>query len=78
MEISASVQHYRATLRRCRRDREWSQLELAKRAGMNVNTIRRFESGDREPRVGQLVALAEALEVPAHEFLPDTTKGRKS
>ncbi|WP_280245533.1 helix-turn-helix domain-containing protein [Nocardia abscessus] len=78
MEISASVQHYGTTLRRCRRSREWSQVELAKRAGMSKNTISRLENGEREPRMGQIVALAEALAVPAHEFLPDTTQGSQS
>jgi transcriptional regulator with XRE-family HTH domain len=77
METLASVQHYATELRAARTRRRWSQAELAKRSGMSPNTISRLENARREPRIGQIVALAEVLEVPAHVFVLDTTKGSK-
>lgn len=42
-----------------------TQPELAARSGISVNTIVRYEGGQRSPDATQLIALAEALETSA-------------
>lgn len=46
-----------------RRARGWSQAELAKRAGISQQAVQRYESGEREPRVSSVIAMASALGV---------------
>ncbi|MFR9773171.1 helix-turn-helix domain-containing protein [Nocardia sp. SC052] len=45
------------------------QADLAKKAGLAVNTIRRLENGEREMKFSQLFALAEALGVSPGAFI---------
>ena len=45
-----------------------SQPELAEIAGVSVDTERRWEWGKQEPRLGELVLLAKALEVTLEEL----------
>jgi transcriptional regulator with XRE-family HTH domain len=46
-----------------RRDRGWSQKELARRVGMKPTQISKYERGIYEPRVDVVIRLAAALEV---------------
>ena len=46
-----------------------SQEELADRAGLHRTEISLLERGGRSPRLGTIVRLASALEVPAGELL---------
>lgn len=56
---------------RAARDREGlTQAELAARAQISVNTIGRFETGQREPRLSHLVRIAEALGFNGSRLLP--------
>lgn len=55
-------------LRRIRERRGWSQLTLAKRAGMHPATLNRIEKNQTEAPLSKVVALARALGVP-HEHL---------
>lgn len=41
---------------------DWSQEDLAKRAGVSLSTVRDFEKGRREPIPNNLKALRETLE----------------
>ncbi len=62
-----------------RRQRGWSQAELARRAGMHNSTVCLIESARFRPYPRQLVALAEALDlVPGHEgeLLADVDEAR--
>ena len=47
-------------IRKARRDLEWSQAELAKRAGVCVPTVVRLEGGV-DPRLSTVLALLGAL-----------------
>jgi transcriptional regulator with XRE-family HTH domain len=47
-----------------RRQRRWSQAELARRAGLHNSTVCLIESARLRPYPRQLAALAAALEVP--------------
>ena len=71
MATSATA-HFAAELRAARGRRRLTRSQLAVKAGLSVNTIQRFENEQREPRIGQLIALADALALPAALFLPES------
>ena len=48
-------------LRRLRLKAGWTQAELARRAGLHRIEVVRLESGQRNPRLATLEALASAL-----------------
>ncbi len=57
-------------VRRARRDRDWSQRDLASRAGVNRTTIIRFESGAASnPQPEALKAVCAALEIDQQDAL---------
>jgi len=55
-------------LKRLRRERFWSQHELAKRSGVARQTIYRYESGLSAPYARTVRALAEAFGLDPHEL----------
>lgn len=75
MTTPASAQHYARVLRATRAGLALTQAQVADAIGVHVATISRFESGEREPRLGQMIALAKALQCSAHDFLPKETAG---
>jgi transcriptional regulator with XRE-family HTH domain len=46
-----------------------SQAELAQRAGLHVNVVRRFETGRTSPRVSTLEALLKVFAAAGVEFV---------
>ena len=46
-----------------------TQEQLAERAGIHVNTIRKYELGYRKPKIAQLKKIAGGLEISVIEFL---------
>lgn len=52
-----------------RREKGLSQVELAARAGIAVNSLRLYEAGKREPKVDAITKLAKALGVTKQELL---------
>lgn len=54
-----------------RADRGWTQIEVARRAGVHDSTISLIESGHHVPRRITLVKLAMAFGVRLEEFLSD-------
>lgn len=40
---------------------EWSQEDLAKKAGVSSNTIRKWRNGERNPRISELEAVINAM-----------------
>jgi transcriptional regulator with XRE-family HTH domain len=44
-----------------RREKQWTQKELAEKTGLSVNTINRFEKGHRVPDVLQFIQLGALL-----------------
>lgn len=49
--------------------------ELADVVGISVSQLSRFETGDREPRVSELLRIADALKTPWQEFLEASVTG---
>lgn len=60
-----------AALRAARARRGITQEQLAALSSIGAQTIGRFESGRREPRVGQLIRLATALGTTPSELLAE-------
>ena len=57
-------------LKAARRQRGWSQGELAKRSGISQSTIWRIENGlIAEPKIGIMLRLAEALGLDIHQLI---------
>lgn len=57
-------------IRQLRRERRWSQRELAVRADTDTSVINRIERGKMQPGAGMVARLALALDVP-----PNTLRG---
>ena len=57
-----------ARVRALRAERRFSQAELAERAGLSEEWIRRMERGQASPSFQTIQSLAEALGAHAHEF----------
>ena len=62
MEIAEKLRYFRS-------QRGLSQEQLAERAGIHVNTIRKYELGYRKPKIEQLKKIAGGLEISVIEFL---------
>ncbi|MEE0817711.1 MAG: DUF3310 domain-containing protein [Coprococcus catus] len=54
---------------RIMKEKEMSQKQLAKASGVTEAAISKYISGEREPRITFLKRIADALDVPADEFL---------
>ena len=60
---------FQGRLKAARDLREWSQSDLAGRAGMPSSSIAHFETGSRKPSFDSLRRLANALEVTTDYLL---------
>ncbi len=45
------------------------QEDLAAASGINISTIKKYESGHRNPKMDQIIKIADALNVSANAFL---------
>jgi len=70
MPTRSEVDHlgFAENLKRLRRERFWSQDELAKRSGVARQTIYRYEGGLSAPYARTVRALAEAFGLDPHEL----------
>jgi transcriptional regulator with XRE-family HTH domain len=62
-------------LRKLRKHREWSQMELAQKANISLNFLSEIERGQKWPYPGTLENLASALGVEVHEFFKSKENG---
>lgn len=66
------------TASQCRAARgllDWSQLELAKQAGVGVVTIRQLEASSHEPRRATLDVIRRAFEAAGVDFIEGDGRG---
>ena len=63
MESSSKSAPFAVRLRRLREERELTQSELARRAGMQPSAVAHFEADRRKPSFDNIRELAKALEV---------------
>ena len=54
-----------------------SQQNLADKAGLSLMSIRRYESGEREPKPAVLVKIADALGVPLIDLMDISSEEKK-
>jgi transcriptional regulator with XRE-family HTH domain len=64
----SAAQRFGANVRRIRKKRGMTQEQLGLAASLDAAVISRIESGDREPRVKNILRIAKALEVPPGRF----------
>ncbi len=65
-----------AQIRAARAMLDWSMVDLAEAARVSVSTIKRFESGDRQPvSDGTVARMQDAAETKGVRFLADDGKG---
>jgi transcriptional regulator with XRE-family HTH domain len=62
-------ERFGARLQRLRWARGWSQYELARRVGVQRNTLHRWEIDEMQPKLRSLLALTVALGVTANDLL---------
>ncbi|EXG87943.1 putative transcriptional regulator with C-terminal CBS domains [Clostridium sp. ASBs410] len=55
-------------IQKLRKEKGFTQAELAKEAGLSEISIRKYENGDRKPKIETLRCIANALEVPLYEL----------
>ena len=59
-------------IKRLRESKEWGVRELARRAGVDPAVVLRMESGHaRQPGIGTLSSLANALKIPLVDMLAE-------
>ena len=58
-------------IRELRKSKGWTQQKLADEAGLAMDTISRYERGDREPRITEMGMIAKALGCPTKDILVD-------
>jgi transcriptional regulator with XRE-family HTH domain len=54
---------------------DWSQTDLAIKAGVSLSTIRDFETGKRTPIANNLAAMQRAMEDAGIQFIPENGGG---
>ena len=63
-------------LRELRKEKNITQLKLAMELNMSQNSISRYEKGDREPGLAELIRIADYFDVSV-DFLLERTNNRK-
>jgi len=71
MRDDPAISKVAANIRRLREERDMSQVELARRAGVDLRTITRVEAVAREPGVATLARIARGLGVAPAELWRD-------
>ena len=56
-------------LMKLRKAQKWTQTELAERCKVSRNSIVNWETNKREPKIGDIMRLAEVLNVSPHELI---------
>lgn len=62
MELAEQLRYFRSRS-------GFTQEELAERTGIHANTLRKYEAGQRKPKIGQLKRIADGLGISVIEFL---------
>ena len=61
-------------LRKMRKDRGWSQEEMAHRAGIAMRYVSLLECNKRQPTISTLYLLSKAMEISMAEFVEEIEK----
>ena len=64
-----SIEHTAARLRKARQDKQLTQAEVAKRAGVSENHYAQIERGEKNPTVSTFKSIIDAIGVSSAEIL---------
>lgn len=56
-------------IKKYRKARKLTMEQLSEKSGINISTLKKYETDNRNPKLEQLSKIAEALEVSVFEFL---------
>ena len=59
------IERFGTNLKELRAERGWSQEDLSRHTRLHTTAISKIERGARAPRFPTIIAIAEALQVPA-------------
>ena len=71
MENEETLKYVISSIRRIRKAKNISQLELSVKANMSQSFLANLETGKKEPSAMTLIRIADALEVSPREFFPE-------
>lgn len=57
------------TIKKYRKARKLTMEQLSEKSGINLSTLKKYETDNRNPKLEQLSKIADALEVSVFEFL---------
>lgn len=57
------------TIKKYRKARKLTMEQLSEKSGINLSTLKKYETDNRNPKLEQLSKIAEALDVSVFEFL---------
>ena len=57
------------TIKKYRKARKLTMEQLSEKSGINLSTLKKYETDNRNPKLEQLSKIAEVLEVSVFEFL---------
>lgn len=69
MRESTVLKNFGKRVRSLRRERGWTQEQLAEAAGLHENYVSRLETGNQEPGLFVILRLAQALGVAPGDLL---------
>lgn len=58
------------TIKKYRKERQVTQEQLCEASGISISTLKKYESGVRNPKPDQLQKIADALGVSVNVFMP--------
>ena len=61
-------------LKELRKSKNLSQIRLAMELNINQNTISRYENGEREPGIAELISIADYFDVSVDYLIGRTDK----
>lgn len=64
-----SQELYGKRIRSLRNEKGYTQQQLAKKAGIGLNTLRRYETDERQPNLDKLNKIVDALEISMNDFM---------
>lgn len=71
MENEETLEYVIYSIRRIRKAKNLSQLELSVKANMSQSFLANLETGKKEPSAMTLISIADALEVSPRDFFPE-------
>ena len=61
VDVGGDISDFGNILRKSRKEKKMTQMQLAEASGLSVMSIRRYESGERFPGLDELVKLGQTL-----------------